>query len=322
MKTKFKNWDLWKKGVSWSFLDRFLRNRMECYLMYEERWTPKLVPHFIEFGQAFHHIMERGYRMYKGPPTIECCQKMGSGYVIRLMEQSKLLNRVAVQEQAELAATVAYRYFKNYKDDFKGTWRKLEERFSYPYKYPDGKVAPINGVVDATTVLKNKTWVLDTKTRSELSIEETLDEFPFNFQVNLYMLRYMEENGKPPAGAILNCVKRPGQRMTQKLDGNSRSAFLARISSEIAEDPDKYFQRPFYPVDKDAILHWKETQLDPIMREVRLWYEGVLPTFTNPCGLYVKRRRTDYFDAMVEGDFTMLYRKPAHGQTGPNKKSK
>lgn len=302
----WKPWSLWTHGVSWSFLEVFLRNRAECDLIHRQGWRQRAIPHFIEFGQVFHHIMERGYRLYKAPPTRRACQEMANGYIIRQAKKGLIKNRIATQEQADLAAVVAHRYFHYYKTDFSGRWRNLEHRFQMPYVYSDGKVTRINGVIDAEWYEGDKHWVLDTKTKSELPIEETLDEFPLNFQVNCYALYVLTRDKTPPHGCVLNLVRRPGERMTQKKDGNSRTNFLNRISSNIRDDPKHYFARPSYPLSKKEILDWKKRQLDPIMQELRMWEEGELPTYVNPCGLYVKRRRTDFFDAMVNDDFSML----------------
>jgi len=304
------NWDFWRDGVSWSFISVFLQNREEVRLRYVEGWRPKVMPDFLEWGTAFHYLLEHVYQKYDAPPSREAIAKIMARYVKKQkLQRPDFRYTPKMEEMLALCQITAYEYFRYYSRDFDGWWQATEQEFVHWYTYGDGRRVKIKGVRDGLHRDADRDlWVIDTKTRSRIDALKVVEEFRFNFQVMLYMYDYWKKEGECPAGGIINNVKRAEFRRT-KAD-TSLKILMDRVGEKIRAQPQQYFNRPTHPIVESDLEEWYAQQLIPIMEEVRAWAEGRLPTFVNPVGLYVGYRRTDYFDAMADDDFSGLIRKP------------
>ena len=290
----------WSKGISYSLLDTFLRCRMQCYLRYIVGWVPREMSMAIHFGQAFHFAMEHSYS--EGHPR-EVTK------AIKLYEKTVDQRTRAKQEFQKfmgMAAVTAEEYFRFYTDDFRNTWELLEDRFSVPYEYPDGKTILVNGIIDGAFWDSRKEpdfWVMDTKTSSRPDADFILRTFSANLQINLYAWAAYKRTGRVPKGAFINNVRRSEiyQRNDERL-----AVFLKRLREDIRKRPTFYFERPPYLFTEGELLEWKENQLDPIMADFREWTENDFPRYANPAALKYGNKISDYADAVCNGDFSGL----------------
>jgi hypothetical protein len=236
------------------------------------------------------------------------------------------------QEQVyQLSEAVMPIYLQRYDGDFTGKytypnesakpkkWHSLEEIFCYPYVFPDGRKTFIRGRRDGVFVdAKNRFWVMDTKCRSYIDHEEILDTMPLDFQQMLYLWITHEEmvqkKLKPywPQGTVMNVIRRPQQR--QKKDETERQLY-DRIAQEYAanintQNPDdmKYIRYQM-EVKPQEIENWKKKQLDPIMTDIREWWEGTRQHYARTKHLVSKYGRAGMYAPIVHGDFSNCYKR-------------
>lgn len=316
----WKPWDLWERGVSYSFVDKWLQCRYQCYLRYVEGWKPKQYSAAIHFGWAFHEIMEFAYKRLK-PPTRPAIKKLLNEYRTKVFKEHKLKGsaRADVEEMIGLASVVAPHYFDNWPKDFDRKWLLLEKHFELPYVYEDGRETKLTGIIDAVYEDRGEPWVFDTKTSSRPDVDDRMKAILIDFQFMLYSHVLAESDllDGSPVGVVVNVVRRPGvyRRKDEPLKD-----YLSRVDEDITSRPDYYFDRPSDEILPSDIERWRENQLRPIMDDIRRWYEaGCQPRYANPKALKVGYRKSDYFDAVTRGDFSTLEKR---GTKAPPRKLK
>lgn len=300
-------WNLWTHGVSWSFVEVFLRNRKECEIKYRQGYRPRSEASvYLVFGNAFHEVMEMVYRGCDGPPSPERVRKyIRQWYKRDFPKHTYGALRTNLEKHVRLAEVCAIGYFENYIGDFKTKWVDSEIKLKFPYKYPDGCEAYLNGYIDILGRIKktNKLVVYDTKTKGEINEDDILSEMPVNFQFNLYMCYVRHEYGECPGGAVMNVIRRPGHRQGKDED---LQTFAQRVLDDIRARPEHFFKRLPYDVVSSDLDWWWDNQLVPIMDDIRSWQERDFPSYVNPTGLRIGRRKSDYFDALTQDDFSEL----------------
>lgn len=317
-------WNFWRDGVSSSFLFNFMTCREQTRLVYVEGWSSRAVPMAFEFGSCMHWVFEQAYVKTRAVPTPE--QILGW---VKAYEQLWLRNvptpTLKQLEQQELAYGMAESvlpyYFDRWEGDFTGayrwgnnttapvTWHSLEEVFSLPYTFPDGKKTVLRGKRDGVFIdRRGRFWVFDTKCRSVINHDEALETLPFDTQQMLYLYATALEMKTIPAGTIMNIVRRPGQR---RGDGEELPPFLGRMRKDISNPKryDHYFIRYEMAIGRDEIIEWKAKHLDPLMEEVRMWWEGTAPHYMNPNALLSKYGRCAMYSPIVRQDFSQCYRR-------------
>jgi hypothetical protein len=318
-------WSFWRDGVTSSFLHYFNTCLEQTRLCYVEGWSSRSVPIYFEFGTCMHWVFEQvyGQRLIK-PPTAGDCKFWVKEY------EKKWLSIVPTPtmkqlEQQELiygmAESVLPYYFDRWEGDFTGTyrwgnrttapaeWHSLEEVFCLPYTYPDGKKTVLRGKRDG--VFRDRRgglWVFDTKCRSVINHDDSLELLPFDTQQMLYLYVTAMELKRMPSGVIMNIVRRPGQR---RGIGEELQPFLGRICKDVSKPKryDHYFIRYQLTVTRDELLKWKQTQLDPMMQTVRMWWEGKLPHYLREQNLTTKYGHAQLYAPIVRGEYGSCYRR-------------
>lgn len=326
---KITKWNLWEHGISSSFLDVFLKCRRQCELTYVDGWTPRGEPLGIAFGNCGHWVLERIYS--PGPDGLSLQAQPSEEMIFRLIEEyeeywrsSRPSITPAESEQmdwvASLAEAVLPNYCERWDGDFTGTytygnstaapavWLSMEQQFRVPYTYPDGAQAWVNGRRDA--VLRDSTarlGIMDSKHLSVIQDGVILDTLDENLQQNLYAWATKEELDEYPSFVLLNVLRRPGQRQGKK---ESTLDFAARIREEYSkvEKYDHHFMRFESAFASREIDSWKKDVLDPIMEDLRGWYEGRYPHYANPTATVDKYGKCKLFNAL-KGDFSGCYRR-------------
>lgn len=340
-------WNFYKHGVTASFLDSFLTCREQTRLAFVEGWSSRDVSLALEFGSCCHWILEQAYSalgmtFHRTSQTYGSLEQMRSQWVseeTRAYHQ-KWLSQVDAPTQRQLqqqefvyglAEGVLPTYFRRWDGDFNGgkylynnntvcptRWISLEETFESLYTYPDGLQVPIRGKRDGVFVSpKGGVWIFDTKCRSIIKDEEILETLPSDLQQMLYAsvtMKEMLENPKKyagrtvPTGTVMNIIRRPGQR--QKSYPNLK-ALLEKVRSEVSNPKkfDHYFIRYQMVFDKGDIQKWKKETLDPLMLDVRGWYEGTTPHYATHRNLTTKYGKCFMYNPMVKNDFSQCYRR-------------
>ena len=316
-------WKFWNHGVTGSFVDRFQDCRKQTELAYVDGWTPRNTNEGLEFGTLGHKIMERAYKLAKP-------RKFKIDQWIEEYEQewrTAIPNPTEAQlAQQELiyakAQAILPAYFQRYDGDFLGKYTvpfngpkpvsflATEGEFCIPYIFPDGYTTYFRGMRDIVFLDKaGGHWISDYKFLSVIDARVILATMQCNFQLWGYMYSYMIETGLVPKGAILNIIRRPATRYNPAKE--TLHEYMERTTIDCA-DPEKYpinFLRIAMAVTKQEILDWKKYTLDPIMDDVRGWWEGRYPNYRSPKHVAGKYGLCDLFMPLVENNFTNVYKR-------------
>lgn len=319
-------WNFWEEGVSSSLLNLWLTCREQFRLEVVEGWRSHNTPFYFAFGTCSHWCLQQAYAKPEIPNAKGVAKLVGDFERLWKKErpQAPQKQRESQEKVYGLAEALLPTYFQRWAGDFPGekyprrhntvqpkTWEGLEKRFEYTYTYPDGKKVPIRGTRDGLIYdAKRKLWLFDSKFRSVINEEDTLDTLPHDFQQMLYLLVTMEEYKQAPAGTVMNIARRPGHRQGQN---EGLREFLKRVAKDVANPKrwDHYFMRVQMDITPREIQEWRTTQLDPLMLDVRAWWEGRAPHYMNPNALISKYGRCQMFNAIVFKNYNGLYRRPA-----------
>jgi hypothetical protein len=331
--TKKSLWNFWEHGVTSSFVDRFQDCRRQTELTYVEGYTSRSISEGLEFGTLCHYILEQVYTDYHNitfsVPDMEDIRSYVEEYetfwrkAVPNPTEAQLAQQELCYAKAEALLPA---YFARYSGDFTGKYiptlsvvqpKKfvaLEGEFSVPYVFPDGAKTVLRGKRDMVFLdAKGGEYILDSKFLSIIEPKIIIKTMPVNFQLNLYIHARAEENklaGRPaPKGAMLNIARRPQTRYNPEKE--SLSDYAERTAEAVA-DPKKYpknFLRIAMTVAPSETKEWKETTLDPIMDDIRGWWDGRYPHYRSPKHVAGKYGLSDMFNLLVENDPSNVYKR-------------
>lgn len=318
-------WSFWKDGVSSSLLSLFLTCREQFRLSVVDGWKSRTEPLYFGFGTCGHWLLERAYQVRTG----KCPDKTWLKH--RLREYEKAWTASAKQPTAKqmeqqdmiygLHECLMPSYFKRWSGDWGGKyprptkvanpkkWLALEQRFTVPFEFPDGRVVPIRGTRDGMYECGSRgMWVFDSKFRSVIIEDDILDTFPFDLQQMLYLWAAWRETGKVPSGAVLNVTRRPGHRLGKQ---ELVSDFYDRVAAEVADRNrwDHYFMRFQLEITKGELQEWEDRTLRPLLLDLRGWWEGTVPHYLNPLNLVTKYGRCEMFLPITKDVYSQCYRR-------------
>ena len=297
MKEDNMGWDLYKNGISVSFLQSFLTCQEQCRLKYIEGWMPKKVPLSMQFGSLCHkilelHNVEEGTKAYR-----------------KEFKKEKDLILPSEYEQLEMAELLAEAimpaYFEAWgANDKKRKWLVKEHRFSMKVEgvkfkgFLDGVFRDDQGGI----------WLFESKFMSQIDDDVIQDSITFDLQCMAY-LKYLTTRYDPKTikGVCYNIVRRPGQRRGAN---ESLQKFQARIKNEVSKlsNRDHYFKRWLMHITPEEIDKYWDKVLLPVVRHVIHWWDNGMPSYPNPMSLVTKYGKCDMFDLIVF-DRTEGYRK-------------
>jgi len=320
-KSLIKGWDLWKDGITQSFIHSFLTCREQTRLKYKELWTNKKSSLAIEFGSCYHWMLSK---IYKNPDVLKNIDLLIKEYR-KLWSVQNPVQGAKQCEQLELIfgiiKSMIPEYFERWNGDLSGKykhgnstvrpekWIAFEHRFKISYQYSDGKSTYLTGALDGCFYDKKKNlWLFETKTKGMIDEEGIQDILPVDIQVMLYLYAMQTEYKKRPEGVLYNVIRRPGQR---QLKDESLKSFLERIQKEVSNHKkyDHYFKRWELSITDKEMQDWKIEFLDPVMQEIRMWSEGKLPHYMNPDSLITKYGHSDMYGMILKNDIGDCYRR-------------
>lgn len=337
-------WNLWRDGVTASFLSNWVEDREQCRIQYIDGLSSRNVPIYFEYGSCCHWILEQIYgakntfgqelTSLSKDQRLEFCTLCVKEWVDRY--SAKWLSEVPRPTQKQLdqqelvygfAEVVMPSYFLRWDGDFTGhyshpnktttpaEWRSLEEEFNFPYVFPDGRSCPIRGKRDGTFYDKaRRIYVFDTKCRSVHNDETSTETLPKDIQQMLYLwitheeLRNLRDTSTWPSGTIMNVIRRPGHR---RGENEALPHFLERIRKDVIsiKKYDHNYIRNQMLMTPMEVMTWKKTQLDPIMQGVRMWWEGTFPHFLNPSVLTTKFGKNRFYAEMLGQTSAAYYKR-------------
>ncbi len=311
-KPKPAGWDLWKDGVTYSFIASYLACREQTRLAFCEMLRKKEDAYPLSYGSCIHWCLAEMAKLSKKPNRKKVLEYI-QAYRKRFVDGT--MTSTTAQQNWERVEAIAEILLPGYVDYWSGDWTgkyrsdptvefvrpvkwiDLEESFKVPYEYPDGKVAWLRGKRDGIFWSESKRiWLFETKVKSQINYDMIREMLPWDFQV----LFYMYTSNLPICGVVYNLVRWPG----------FRSQDIAQVQDKVRDDiearPSYYFTRINTEIGKDEIATFKTTVLDPIMQEIRAWTEGKAPHFMNPMALTNRYGRSRFYEWIVYGN-TNLY---------------
>ena len=299
----------------------FLNSLEEARLKLVYGFRSRGEPIYFAFGTCMHWMLEKLYE--KGTlPTMKQRKRLLVQYGKAWSKDCPRPTMYQTQQQElvrGLASVVLPAYCQRWAGDFKGgkypvrtvtaqphTWASLETRFRVPYTFPDGAQTWLNGTRDALFLTRKlDPWGFDNKCLKIIKPDDITDTMPVDLQMMFYVLAMYLEGEFVPCGIIKNIIRRPGQ---VRNSSETLKGYLGRVALDVQNRKkwDHYFQRYQLKISKAEVMTWRMQWLDPIMLDMRLWWEGKRPTYPNPLTLLTKYGRSDMFDAIVYGNTDAL----------------
>jgi hypothetical protein len=106
----------------------------------------------------------------------------------------------------------------------------------------------------------------------------------------------------------MNIIRRPGH---YRRKDETLKNYILRVKKELSK-PSKwghYFIRFEMEILESEVLAWRRRVLDPLLQDMRGWWEGKHSHYTNPNGLVSKYGRCAMFNKIVYGNTNGLYRR-------------
>ncbi len=306
--------NLWKDGVTYSFLDEFQVCREQARLSYVEGYRERGMKEYFEFGNCIHNCIEAHGKAKCGPINFNLILNK---YRDARKKELNAAERVTLSQMVETARIMwpAYvEFWQNqrgmeYLDDCQ--FVALEEDFKVPHELEDGTVVFLRGRIDGLLRYKKQLWLMENKTKSIID-DRITDALPHDLQTTIYCHVVEQKYGEPVAGILYNVIRRPGLRLNKERDVE---LLLSRIRTAVAETPEEYFLRWNIYLDPGDTHRAIERTLNPLLRNVVLWWREIEPNlfdpfsipnrvhhYMSPKGLYTQYGKSQYFDILTTGN--------------------
>ena len=313
--------DIWKDGVTYTFLAEFLQCRESARLSYVEGWSQKGLIEALEFGSAIHKCLEAAAS--GDPHNYDRVLNLHRKERLPYLQPGVIHDFDRIMDMARIVFPRYYAYWlakggMEHQPD--ATFLSSEEKFEIPYTLPDGRIINIRGRFDAVLNYKGQIWLMEDKTKSVVD-DRITDYLPHDLQTMLYCHAIKQVYGQTVSGILYNVIRRPGLRLGKK---ETVPELLTRIQQDVGERPEHYYLRWMVALAPDDVANWSSRVLTPVLNQVCLWWDEVsqnpfdpwsIPNrihhFQNPEGLYTKYGRSNYFDMLTKGSDHGLYRRKA-----------
>lgn len=293
-------WDLYRDGISYSLLSKFVACRERFRLYSVEGLRVDGSTDSLDFGNLFHKLLE--YHAH--------------GYTLAQLERW-----VSQECSDQLLGRIGLTIFKHYHDTWSEDDKNIkyigsEDIFRVPVHLPSGRKIDLRGKYDEVFRREGKIWLQENKTKAQVdehSLEHTLAH---NLQTMLYCYTMRTHYKESPVGVLYNVIRKPGLKQKQK---ETDLDFVKRIHDDVASRPEWYFYRwrvEFAPGDVD---NFAKRTLFPLLEQVCLWWESIKANpfqpwtlqdgstnphhYQRPFGVYdpFRNGKGDYFDLITRG---------------------
>ena len=310
-------YSFWRDGVTQSMVQKWLQCPRQAQLEYVDGWTPHTQSDAILFGNVVHYVLQFAYADDRPKPGNIAA--LIRGYEDILYKDGEPSSEVLEKNEIIFGQAQALLecYFIKYQNDWEANWLFTEKVFEVPYHFASGEHTFLRGKIDGALVLqgkdnKPKLWFMDHKTTSRPDIDNLLTLLPVDFQVWFYLFCISQSPdfaGKKITGFMYNMIRRPSLRRTPK--DTTITDFVERCRMDIVNRMDHYFTRIYLRITREEIIHWKETQLDPIMRDMRVWVKSKYkwPSYFSPSALKTVYGLAPMAKAIANNDYTGLYKR-------------
>lgn len=301
---KFKpphpKWDLYKDGISYSLLSKFINCRERFRLYAVEGLRPTERKEAMEFGTIFHKALEYAAQ-----------GKTTSQVNAALYKWGKAKPNIDLK-LCRIAATMLPHYIREWQAE-KLQYVASEEVFKVMYKTSNGKLVPLRGRRDEMFLRNGKLWIQENKTKSNIDEDKIIKCLPEDLQTMIYVYSAAIDYAPKKIGGVLyNVIRKPSlvQKQTE-----ADSEYFKRISDDCATRPEHYFKRYDVELTQQDIDSFVCHILDPHIIALCEWWDSVKHNPFDPWTLqdggknpHHWRRPFGVFDPMTfgKGDYFEL----------------
>lgn len=300
------DYDPLKDGISQSLLGRFLTCRYAA-MLFLQRLTPIRVKDTILFGNLFHSVLEA-----------MCLRSFDNDLPdMRRKERKKELvtvGRAALKKgKKKYAGTAAdpqalenfvgqiswmLPYYLNHREDGirlcdydykRREFIAAEDKFRV-----DFHGYPLIGKIDNGFMDKKKLWLMETKTKGQISDEELENALLIDLQIKFYLTAGKLHFGKTPEGVLYNIIRRPKHKI------------MANFKKKLKEEPEHFFTRYEVSFTRPDMQRFQE-ELRLMLEEFVQWTEGDLPTYHNYKSCLGRKWNCDFLRLCATGDKSLYY---------------
>jgi hypothetical protein len=226
---------------------------MSCMQRWNWRYNellqkPGVIPFPLIVGSGFHDSMEQFYKTKGARVNVATLQ-------FREYDVASLNDYTALNYWNALLPVMMEAYAIYYKaDPMKWNIHSVEEDVDITYRG-----FRLRGKIDLEFSDNDGRWILDHKTTSKLS-KDVVAGWDFRFQFMFYIwLKSKIPNSQPLKGYWVNAVKKTELRVKKS---ESLPEFAERVKQDMIIEPDKYFFRDRFLVNKGALDHFEKSVVD------------------------------------------------------------
>ena len=306
-------YDYQRDGITQGLLGSWMACRKKAQL-WSEGWQLPKDSGALTFGTIVHRVLELVYsdiqkRKLKVLPSVALIRSVIKRVEVELIKEKQIKDR-KVLEEIDMCCLIAEatlpEYFKFwYKDDFKKiNWLNLEQEFKIAYTTKKGDKTFIRGKKDGVYGTNN-IKLFETKTKSMINLDDLIDSLWFELQVNLYAWAIKKTYKKAPVGVNYNIIRKTALQMKV---GESKPAYLARITKDIKSRPEFYFMRLDIKIREKDMTQFA-IELESMIQEFIDWSKGRLATYKNTAQCITKYGRCPYLDVCNMSDYSRLVKR-------------
>lgn len=282
----YSRWCPYTKGISHSFISKWLGCRERARLASVEGWRPIGFNVPLEFGNIFHLMKEFYYESYLKQNGFNDTNKIADSYVTS-RAINKNLSSQEINDLEKLSGIVKIT-FKEYVKHWRSTtwdadskytdkdtkWASTEEDFRVPYRLPNGTVVRLTGSIDGTFLHPSTgaPMILENKTKGRIDKDQYVELLAQDNQTLLYTLCYFLKNGVLPQGTLYNIIRVTNMKPHK---GESATDYAERVGTDIRSRPEHYFMRWETTIDMDDLERYMDQTLNPILLGIVKWWESI-----------------------------------------------
>lgn len=304
-------WNYHNDGLSQSFMKKFRECKLQTKLEYVDGYTPIVDSVWFRYGHLIHHLLQKGYE--EAPITSEnIAYKLAHQYAVSHGWFDTSLEEYTVDTNhllCSVATQIIPKYFFFNIIDV-NTTDTLDCEAEYRLPVED---TFIRGILDRVYKDADGNIVIrDYKTTSRrLQAEEFRNEYKLDTQTYLYLTLAAAKWGIVPSKMEYTFIKTPANSYSRRKKDFSTVEWLEKIDKELSSSPSNWLLTIDLKIDSDSLLKWKNSQLLPMVHEIKAWWENGCPGKPyNEQSLRTKfNSKCTMYDLIVYGQRESYYRR-------------
>lgn len=293
-------WDLYRDGISSSFIRAWLQCREKVFLNYSQGHTRLMTKDALRFGQFFHRVLE----LYK-PLTAKQAVQQAMEEIKQGLNWGLLpADVVSFYHEIELKTLLLIQgYERHYNSDDSLMWIDRERYFKINLYG-----VPVCGIIDGIFEDSNGcVWLFESKTTSRMNLSLKEQLLSMDLQTLLYSRVLIEMfPDRTFRGIYYNVIRKPQLRQRKN---ELPAEFYNRIAIDIQSRPGFYFNRIEHVMFKNQVIEWGDKILKPILNDIQRWYAGKLAHYKNPTACNGDFGICFYFPICSRGDHSQFRKK-------------